>query len=145
MNVEQLEKLGFTKASGKLKQLSEKKRKLALAYEHYRFVRKEKIQDFNQKLKEKTARHDQYGSTYYQTLKFTPVSEYEKVPPTDVLLKLEEALERKCFDSFEIAHIEEVKEDPILFGCIKGCTDKFFIAQWDNDVRIEDILKENEG
>lgn len=50
----------------------------------------------------------------------------------------------KCFDSFSVAHIAEVK-DPILFGEIAECTDKFFIAQWDEDVKIEDILTEKEG
>jgi hypothetical protein len=35
-----------------------------------------------------------------------------------------------------------VKEviDPIIFGKIDGCTDRFFIAQWDDDVKIEDIV-----
>jgi hypothetical protein len=51
------------------------------------------------------------------------------------------------FDTYEIAHIQSIVErkDPILFGCITGCADKFFIAQWDDDVKIEDIINENEG
>lgn len=59
----------------------------------------------------------------------------------------EKAQKLKCFDTFEIAKIEAVEErkDPIVFGCITGCPDKFFIAQWDDDVKIEDILTESEG
>ena len=57
---------------------------------------------------------------------------------------LEEAKKLDCFDEFEIAYIAEVK-DPILFGIVKGCSTKFYVAQWDDDVRIEDILAPNEG
>lgn len=61
-----------------------------------------------------------------------------------VLDSLEVAMGRKCFDSFMVAHIIDV-EDPILFGYINGCSDHFFIDQWDEDVKIQDILKDNEG
>ncbi len=141
-----LEKLGFKTASDKVKKLSEKSRKLAIAYEHFRFVRKEKIADFNQKLKEKTMKRSNYREEYQQ-LSFTPTENYSEVPPDHVLKSLEDALEKKCFDSFEIAHIVDVVKvpDPILFGRIEGCTDRFFIDQWDDDVSIQDILKDNEG
>lgn len=147
MITEQLEKLGFKTAADKVKKLTEKKRKLAIAYEHYRFVREEKIQDFNQKLKEKTFDRKKNGYEMWQTLTFTPVENYEEVPPMDVLNLLEEAVGRNCFDSYEIAHIKSVVKvpDPILFGRINECPDRFFIGQWDDDVSIEDILKPNEG
>lgn len=136
--IDRLERLGFKTAGAKVKELSVKQRKMAIAYEHYRFVRPEKIEAFNQKLRKK-------GSAMsYQTLAFTPVESYAEVPPAHVLDKMETAIERKCFDAFEVAHIVNVK-DPILFGRIKGCPDRFFIDQWDDDVRIEDILKPNEG
>lgn len=136
--VDQLERLGFKIAATKVKEASVKKRKMAIAYEHYRFVRQEKIDAFNAKLRKQ-------GSSYdYKTLAFTPVESYPEVPPADVLQKMETAVERKCFDQFEVAHIINVK-DPILFGRIKGCPDRFFIGQWDDDVKIEDILKPNEG
>jgi len=138
--IEKLGKLGFTYATQKIKNLAEKKRKLAIAYEHYRFVRQEKINDFNQKLKEKTIKRN--GE--YQVLSFSSLATYEEVPPEYVLLKLEEAMGKKCFDSFKIAHIVKVK-DPILFGKIDGCTDLFYIDQWDDDVSIHDILNINEG
>jgi len=80
-------------------------------------------------------------------LQFTAIQAYEKVPPDFVLEAMEKAMDLNCFDRFEVASIQSVKEipDPIVFGVIDGCTDKFFISQWDNDVKIEDILKENEG
>ena len=35
--------------------------------------------------------------------------------------------------------IKEIK-DPIVFGVINGCPDKFFISQWDDDIKIDDIF-----
>ena len=138
-----LEKLGFGRASGEVRVLAQKKRKMAVAYEHYRFVRQEKIDAFNAKLKVQTGRNmESMAYMEYQVLAFTPVGNYENVPPDEVLAQMETAVERKCFDSFEVAHIRQVK-DPILFGCIAGCPDRFFIGQWDTDVKIEDILLPN--
>lgn len=137
--LDRLERLGFTAAGAKVKELSLRKRKMAIAYEHYRFVRPEKITAFNEKL----MRDSRKGGDY-KTLTFTPVDRYAEVPPAKVLDSLETAQGRKCFDSFEVAHIINVK-DPILFGRISGCADRFFIDQWDDDVKIEDILKPNEG
>ena len=144
--IDKLEQLGFKKAHSIVKKMAEKKRKMAIAYEHFRFVRQEKIDNFNQKLKEKTFQREGYREMYQQ-LTFTPVGEYAEVPPADVLGKLEEALGLNCFDAFEIAHIVSVVKipDPLLFGRINGCPDRFFIAQWDNDVKIEDLLATNEG
>ena len=142
--IAQLERTGFKGAAEKLKRLQEKKRKLMIAYEHFRFLRQEKVDDFNQKLKEKTIKRGAFGGTEYQMLAFTPVERYGEVPPADVLLALEEAQNRQCFDSFEVAHIVDVK-DPILFGRINECSDRFYIAQWDNDISIEELLMPNEG
>ena len=63
-------------------------------------------------------------------------------PPDTVLDALEKAKEDNCFDTFEVAKISWIEEikDPILFGIIEGCSDKFFISQWDDDVKIEDLL-----
>lgn len=140
MTADRLQELGFTRASDNLKKLSDKKRKLAIAYEHYRFVRQEKIDIFNQKLKAERKN----PLDYYKLLSFTNISDYQEVPPDHVLDNLVKAKEMNCFDSFEIAHIVEVK-DPILFGRINECSDRFFIDQWDDDVKIEDILMPNEG
>lgn len=140
---ERLEKLGLKAASKRVTKLRERKRKLAIAYEHYRFVRQEKIEAFNAKLRKQTMNKD-YS---YKTLTFTTLEQYEQTPPESVLDALETAQERNCFDSFEVAHIvtKVPTPDPILFGRIKACPDRFFIGQWDNDVAIEDLLKVNEG
>ena len=143
---ERLEKLGLKTASKKIKDLKELRRKMSIAYEHFRFVTPDKINVFNDKLRKETEKQDNYY-IQYDTLSFIPLVEYEEVPPSEVLDKIEQAQEIGCFDTFEIAKISAIKErkDPIVFGCINGCPDKFFIGQWDDDVRIEDILKENEG
>lgn len=138
--ISKLEALGFTSAANKVKELQDKSRKMAIAYEHFTFIRPEWIAAFQVKLREQS-KNDPEG---YKTLRFTPVAEYEKTPPDSVLVSLENAIGKKCFDSFEVAHIERVK-DPIIFGRIKGCADAFYIDQWDNDVSIAEILGSNKG
>lgn len=137
--VDRLEKLGLGKASSNIKLLAVKQRKMAIAYEHYRYVRQEKINAFNAKLRGKATQFQEY-----KTLSFTAACDYPEVPPTHVLDNLQAAIDRQCFDSFEVAHIVNVP-DPIMFGRIAECPDRFFIDQWDDDVKIEDILKPNEG
>lgn len=142
--IEKLESLGLKKAGDNLKKTQEFNRKCMIAYENFRYVSQEKLNDFNKVLKEKTFDKKTYS---YDSLVFDKLEEYPKIPPQNVLDLLETAKARDCFDTFEVAHIVRKVEtpDPILFGCINGCKDKFFIGQWDADVRIEDILKENEG
>lgn len=140
-----LEKLGFKTAGLQLTELLQKKRKLALAYEHYRFVTPEDVAEFNTKLMQKTGKNMQsIQEMEYKTLAFLPIEQYTNVPPDDVLTSLEVAQERKCFDSYEVAYIKNVK-DPLLFGRVHGTPNRFFIAQWDNDVSIDDLIKENQG
>jgi len=134
-----LENLGFKQVVEKDKKVKTLRRKLAIAYEHFRYVTQEKIDKFNQKLHKKT-----YKNGDYKRLEFETISKTSLVPPDNVLTALEEAKELDCFDNFEIAYITEVK-DPIVFGIVKGCSTKFYIAQWDTDVRIEDILAPGEG
>lgn len=140
---ERLEKLGLKAASKRVTELRERKRKLAIAYEHHRFVRQEKIDAFNAKLKKESIQK----SGEYKMLSFMALEQYEQAPPESVLDALETAIGRNCFDSFEVAHIvtKVPTPDPILFGRIKACPDRFFIGQWDDDVKIEDILAANEG
>ncbi len=142
---ERLLKLGFKTAATELAVLIDTKRKLALAYEHYRFVTPEKVAAFNVALMQKTGKNmKSISNMEYQRLDFTPIAQYRTVPPDSVLASLETAQKRKCFDSFEIAYIKNVK-DPLLFGRVDGTPNRFFIDQWDDDVKIEDLLKENEG
>ena len=41
--------------------------------------------------------------------------------------------------------VKELLKDPILVGRIQGCSDAFVIAQWDTDLKVEDILSATEG
>lgn len=141
---DRLARLGFNRASRSVAMLAEKKKKLAIAYEHYRYVRMEKMNAFKKKLREDSYKNLSSGRNQWKELSFTPLDQYNAAPPSHVLDSLETAIGRNCFDAFAIAHIVKV-EDPILFGYVNGCTDHFFIDQWDNDVKISDILKDNEG
>ena len=151
MDINQLEKLGFKQAVSELKEKQELKRKMSIAYEHFRYVKPEKFDAFNEKLKEKTLKETgEAGKNLYHNydkLAFISVEKYATIPPQDILDKIEEAQKMECFDTFEICKIESIHEykDPIVFGVINGCPDKFFVAQWLDDIKIEDILMENEG
>ena len=135
-DIERMEKAGLTTAMLQLRKLREQKQKMTIAYKHYRFVKPEKFQAFNERLKKETLK-----DYTYSRLKFTELAKYEKVPPMHVIDKLEEANARACFDKYEVASIESVTElpDPIIFGIIDGCSDKFFIDQWDSDVKKDDL------
>ncbi len=64
----------------------------------------------------------------------------DRIIPDDVLEKLETAKERELFDSFAILWAEKVK-DPLVLGCVNGCEDYFFIAEWGTDITFEQITK----
>lgn len=141
-----LKELGFETAAKEVEAKRIMKRKLMVAYENYRFVTPEQITDFNKKLFANT-NTQQAGYITYDQLRFTPVSKYGAVPPMEVLTEVKRALELGCFDALEVADIQTVEKrpDPIVFGRITGSDVRWFISQWDNDVKIEDILKDNEG
>jgi hypothetical protein len=146
----ELEELGFKTAAAGVKTKREIARKMRIAFEHFRVVTPEHISRFNDELRKRT---EVKGSVengwigHYQTLAFTPVEKYSEVPPAEALAKLKEARELKCFDTYVVATIDSVTvvPDPVLFGQITGCQNYYYIAQWDDDVKIEDILKEDEG
>ena len=125
-----LAELGLEKASERLLRKHDGKRKILSAINEYRYATQDDIDDFNKEIQKCGKR-----------LVFTELKSYENLPPDDVLDALRKAKEKDCFDSFDVAHIEMVK-DPILFGRIKDFKNLYFyIAQWGDDVRIEDILK----
>jgi len=142
-----LQDLGFETASAVLTKKRTLRRKLMLAYEHFRFVSPEVLKRFNDELETKTMRpRFQDGSgKEFDRLAFIPIKSYKSVPPSDVLVKVKEAKDMGIFDEFLVGHIERVKVDPIIFGRIQGCADLFYIAQWDDDVKIENILRADEG
>lgn len=145
------EAAGFTHAADNARTEADRATRLARAYEFYRYVKQEAVDAFNRRLKHATLeregkpRRDLYEK--YDKLIFTAVGGYAALPPADVLEKVAEAKTRGIFDTMEVAQIESVVEykDPIVFGLISGCTDRFFIAQWGEDVKITDLLGEHDG
>src|SRR3972149_5667397 len=138
---ERLKSLGFENASNKLKHDLVLSEKMKLAYGKYLYVSQAQFDAFNEKLKAETLKEDKHAYIY-KRLKFTDIKNYPKIPPEEVLDSLEKSKVDNVFDVYEICEIEWYEEikDPILFGCITGCTDKFFISQWEEDIKIEDIL-----
>ncbi len=151
VQVEDLKELGFMSAASSIEKKIEFKRKMLIAYENYRFVTPKIFERFNEDLKKRTIeRSGKKGVNEYHKydkLTFKKVGDYKDAPPAEVLQEMKKAVAMKCFDTFEIAKIESVVEykDPIVFGVINGCDDRFFVAQWDNDVKIDQILQEMEG
>lgn len=138
---EKVGKLGFEALTRRM----EEARRLALAYAKYGVVTQAQINNFNEELRAKTQKSLDYGRGYsFQRLLFTPIKDYTLMPPPEALSRLEDAIADGLFDGYVVAAIHDVKElpDPIIFGKINGCTDYFFIAQWDDDVKIEDIIHE---
>lgn len=73
------------------------------------------------------------------------IKEYESYPPSSVLKEISEAQESGRFDYFTIATFETVDEvrtvvDPLVLGRIHGSPRRFFIAQWGDDIKIEDLI-----
>ena len=133
---EWLSKLGLKAATQEI----ESTEKIMFAYSNYEFITPEDVSKFNERLKKETMIEtpDSYS---YKKLVFIALEKYEKIPPADILEKLEVAQEKKCFDRFEIAKVDWIEEvkDPILFGRIDNCDDYFFVGQWDDDVKFEDV------
>lgn len=123
-----LKELGLEKVAEKILKKKEGKEKLLKAVE-YKYATQTEIDDYCKEL-------NKYG----KRLVLTPIKEYKNLPPDDVLSDLKIAQDKKCFDEFLIAHVEKVK-DPILFGRIKDFPFLYFyIGQWGDDVKIEDII-----
>lgn len=94
-----------------------------------------------------------------KTLKITNLENFGRVIPKDVIRKIRQCNERKLFDRYVIFHLdargkssvvetqkqkEEREKDPILFGMINECPDRYyFIADWIDeldDLQFKDIL-----
>lgn len=67
------------------------------------------------------------------------IEELMKLPPMRVLKRLVEEKGKNLFDYFTVARLAELP-DPLLLGRINGVNDRFFIAQWDNDICLDDLL-----
>lgn len=147
----ELTELGFDAAAKQLNADREMARKLRIAFEHFRVVEPDHLSRFQAELKQKTLRNDGRNTwgmiTEHDTLVFTPIKDYTAIPPKEALDELRKAKTLGCFDAFEVATIQSVRTvpDPIIFGTINGSRNKYYVCQWDNDVKIEDILRPEEG
>lgn len=159
INIDELRELGFERAANEIKEQMPVLRKVVLAKEHFRFVTPENLKRAREEMKaatKKVTRVDfgSYTSETYCDLAFTAVQDYKGVPPTSVLESLRKARKVGCFDSFSVCTLERITEkrdflkpvaDPILFGQINGSGLLFFIDQWGDDIRIESIIRPDEG
>lgn len=67
------------------------------------------------------------------------IESYKAIPPPEALDKLREHRDRNIFDYFTIASVKGIP-DPLLLGRLNGSEDRYFIAQWGNDIALEDVL-----
>src|SRR5206468_6008803 len=120
-----------------------------LAYSTYRFISQARIRAFAEKIRKSSERviPNSMGDTEYKTLERIRLIDYAGCPPTEVLDALADA--RKIFDFFEVLRVSWVRvkpeKDPLLIGRLKGVSDAFLIAQWGDDLNINDILQGDEG
>lgn len=119
--------------------------KLQRAQSSFQSITQVQIDKFNQDLRKKTEETDKKtGRMSWKELAFVAVERYPNLPPLEVMQQVKTAREMDIFEKFEVSYIEtrdRVRDkDPIVFGLVKGSTDRFFIAQWGDDVKISDLL-----
>lgn len=134
VHVSKLEKLGLVKAAEKLRtEHSLLWNDMVIASYGYKKLPKGKVDEYAKKLG-----WDGSASSNVK-LEITPLAQYEGTPPAEALTRLEEAQGRKLFDSFAIMWVKRVP-DPILVGQIKESKDYYFIAEWGDDVSVDQIM-----
>lgn len=71
-----------------------------------------------------------------------PIGLYPEVPPDEVLERAESF--KGVFDYLTVGKVETMEcepvKDPLLLGRLNGSEDRFFLAQWGDDLHVEDIL-----
>ena len=69
--------------------------------------------------------------------------QYDKLIPEFCLDKALLAKQTGFFDYFTVGYPEHAfgqDKDPVIFGRRNGSENRFFIAQWDNDITLDDLL-----
>lgn len=125
---ERLARLGMKEATSRLTKKKAATQKMHLAYQHFKYVRQEALDSYQ--AKELTPHRKRFA--------YAALAEYPGVPPVEVLDAIESAQKVGCFDEITVMSVEDVK-DPIVWGKVNGCSDLFFIAQWDKDITLEQI------
>lgn len=69
----------------------------------------------------------------------TPVAKYDGIPPAHALEALKRTQDKGIFEYFTIATVKGVR-DPLLLGRLDGVEDRFFLAQWGDDVALDDVI-----
>lgn len=69
----------------------------------------------------------------------TPIHEYPGLPPQHVIDKLRDEVPKQLFHSFVIATVESI-HDPLLLGVLNGREERYFLAQWGDDVSLDDVI-----
>lgn len=162
---ERLDKLGFKKAASPIGRKALAQQRLQVVIENkFIAVKPEKIKSFLNRLAseynlkygvDKLTKTDKnYGEdcsiAYTIHRSFTrgvgyfkweevATEQYAGIPPESVLARFEDVQRKKLFDSYTVATVGAVK-DPLLLGRILGCDDRFFIAQWGDDVSLDDVI-----
>lgn len=67
------------------------------------------------------------------------IDRYPGIPPAAVLDIFEVHKARKIFDYFTVASVKGIP-DPLLLGRLKGDDNRYFIAQWGDDVALDDLI-----
>ena len=68
-----------------------------------------------------------------------PVKDYKAIPPAHALAALKNAMAKEIFDEFTIGAVTAMK-DPFLLGRINGSDDRYFLAQWGDDIALDDVI-----
>ncbi len=71
--------------------------------------------------------------------KFTTVEALTAIPPKAAMTAIAKAQSTGLFEKIQVLSLVRVP-DPIAFGRIEGSDDFYYITQWDDDVKVEDIL-----
>lgn len=131
-NVGLLKELGFEAIHERVESFATMRAKENMAgMSGYTRIKWEDFKRVNDELEKKTE--------HTMQLSLTPVKEYDGIPPTDVLTKMQEAVKATIFDTFSIISVKKVP-DPILVGHISGTKDLFFIAEWGEDISLKDFI-----
>lgn len=67
------------------------------------------------------------------------VETYKTLPPPHAVVKLKEEKAKNVFDYFTIASVNAVR-DPLLLGRLDGKSERYFLAQWGDDVSLDDVI-----
>jgi hypothetical protein len=80
---------------------------------------------------------------YYLNWVELEIKDYKNVPPKYVLDKYEKELEKGKFDYYTIATLtyeRKTVKDPLLLGRMHNSSIRYIIAQWDDDIIVDDLI-----